>query len=227
MRQVSETRNDLDLERLKQNTDRILQELLIRKPLVKAGEWLQSHLDLKSRFDRAGVLYRVGSFGEAMRLFREVASSADEQKTGMVRTPLINAAACAAAMEDFQGVLEIVRPMYERNVALGYPLWNLALAYYQLGEIPQALTAIQRWTQRAYPSEKAGGRLVAAGLAIKVGNLTLAANEFDAAKEADKAFVSKHLIGRSSGQVTLGRFPTPTPARARHVLSEPERMALL
>jgi hypothetical protein len=159
-----------DVQLLRKQADGVLGTLFQRKPLVRT-KWS----DFKERFDQAGTLYRVGAFSEASRIFLDVAASSPDRTSGLGLIAIFNAGACATAAEDFRGAIDLLEPHYDRGIARGHPLWNLALSYYRLGEMSRSIAALRTWAQRAHPDEKARGWLVGACVACKSGDLEIAA----------------------------------------------------
>jgi hypothetical protein len=167
----------------------------------------------------------VRSFIEAYNQFASIAALAEDQRSGLGLIALINAAACAAAIDDFHCVINLIEPMYERNSVLGHPLWNLALAYAKTGRVVDAIKAMQAWASRAAASEKIRGWLVAAALAVKSGDHALAKDLLAQAARTNEQLVLE-LLGPVSA-VTQSSLSAPPVTKSDQALSDAEASRLL
>jgi len=219
---MPDSRQDMT-ERLRVSSDRILRELFVRKPLVRASESLKADHSFKTMFDRAGALYRVGNYSDAATLFRQLATEAEAQRAGMGLIPLINTAACVIALGDYSSTFELLEPICERAAAKGYPLWNFSVAAFHKGDLGKALSAMQRWASSAYRSERARGRLIGATLALKMRDPKLAVECLREASEDDETFV-KAQLGILDGKPPGHRIPREVGTK---VIKPPSKLELL
>jgi hypothetical protein len=210
-----------DVQLLRKRADELLSRLFQRKPLVRA-KWSDDAAGFKQQFDQAGTLYRVGAFGEARQIFLDVAAASPDKNSGLGLIATFNAAACAAAADDYRGVIELLEP--HGGIVKGHPLWNLALSHYKLGEMSQAVTALRAWTLRALPDEKGRGALVAACVACKSGDFDTTGHLLTEAKIANENFVLDELGVSKKQQPNLVEAAELQP---RHSLSEVKRNRVL
>src|ERR1043166_8368096 len=96
-----------DVQLLRKRADEVLSTLLQRKPLVRP-KWTEEIAGFKEPFDQAGTLYRVGAFGEARRIFLDVAAASPDRNSGLGLIATFNAGACAAGAEDFKRAIELL-----------------------------------------------------------------------------------------------------------------------
>src|SRR5260370_10355528 len=92
---------DLLFENLRQNYKTIAEKLLVPTSLIQAAQWIESVPELRSKFERASKLYRLGSARDALDAFEAVSQEFEAVRIGGGLTAHLNAAACAAALHDY------------------------------------------------------------------------------------------------------------------------------
>jgi tetratricopeptide (TPR) repeat protein len=187
-----------DFSVLEKQTDSIIEKLLVRSTLVQPGPAISGHPALSAKFEQAVSLYRVGAFSEAKDLFTTLADLADLDRPNAGFTPRLNAAVCATASKDWSVVLDLLAPIFNTGHLYGHPLWNLALAYYHLNQISDALEALEVWVRRAFKGH-ARGLLLIAALALKNGDRIRGKETLQRTIEVDPDFVDSQLQSPSLG----------------------------
>jgi tetratricopeptide (TPR) repeat protein len=161
--------------------------------LVQAGYAINIKQELRNQFESAVGCYRRGDPGGAYAQFLEVARKAEAVRRGAGRTAHLNAAACAIAQGQSSVVVELLQPIQSTGRLYAGPLWNLGLAYYQLGNLADSLKVIRIWIARAPESLRAAGLLVAAAVSMLAGDETDATLNLNEAIRLNKTLVSKQL----------------------------------
>lgn len=196
-----------DFSVLEKQTDSIIEKLFVRSTLVQPGPAIFGHPALSTKFEQSVSLYRVGAFREAKVEFCALADLADSDRPNAGFTPRLNAAVCAAASKDWSVVLELLTPIFNTGHLYGHPLWNLALAYYHLNQISDALGALEVWVSKAFKGH-ARGLLLIAALALKNGDKIRGKAALQRAIEVDADFVAGQLQPHS---LRISEKPTPLP----------------
>ena len=184
--------DNADISVLDKQTDSIIERLLVRSTLVQPGPAIFGHPALSAKFEQSVSLYRVGAFREAKEEFSALADLADSDRPNAGFTPRLNAAVCAAASKDWSVVLDLLTPIFKTGHLYGHPLWNLALAYYHLNQISDALEALEIWVRKAFKGH-ARGLLLIAALALKNGDRIRGKEALQRAIEVDADFVAGQL----------------------------------
>ena len=176
-----------DLSAFENVRDSIIERLLVRSTLVQPGPSISDYPELSLRFDQSVSLYRAGAFREAKEQFSTLADFADLARSNAGFTPRLNAAVCAAASKDWSVVLDLLQPIFDTGRLYGHPLWNLAVAYYHLDQLSDALQALELWVNRAFKGHARGLILIAA-LALKNGERIKGKEALQRATDADPEY---------------------------------------
>jgi tetratricopeptide (TPR) repeat protein len=210
--------NTEEFELLERRAKRIIARLLVRSAPVQAGEAIESSPELRGKFARAGSLYRSGRYEDALNEFLLVSREAQERLGGRSGfTAHLNVAACAAALDDHQNVIDLLQPIFQSGRLYGHPLWNLSLALYRLGRIVEASKTLQVWTSRAPIPYRGRGALLTAALLLESGDLEQSKQTLARAMEIDRAFVTM--------QLRVQEEPTPGPNTHRDLPASDDQIA--
>ncbi len=201
---------------LRQNSKTIAEKLLVPTSLVRAGQWLESVPELRSKFERAGKLYRLGSIGEALDAFLAVSQESEAVRIGGGLTAHLNAAACAGAVRDYSRVVELLEPIFQQGRLFGHPLWNLLVAFYKLGNLSEVANGLSRWINSAPMPFRSRGLLLQSALSIELGEIERAGKSLAQALDIGREFVLMELE-KSSARIAPAVLVGPGVQPRRHL----------
>ncbi len=130
-----------------QSVKSVLQNILIPRPPSRYAQLMQSSnwLKMRSEYSKSLERYSDGDIEESINLIKQLLSK------GFDSTPLEWALIdCMVANGDYQNATEKAQSHLENNSTPAAVYWNVACAYYYLGEYGSAFTVSSCFTKKEY-----------------------------------------------------------------------------
>jgi tetratricopeptide (TPR) repeat protein len=174
-----------------------IEDLLTPAPIVEPGAVINYNFEWSNKFNQGKELFFNGNYSMASQRFYEL----DEILPGHenILTPAkINESFCWLHLGKFKQYVEKWEPQLKLGRVWGNALWNLALAYYKLGETKRAENSLKNWIESPSLRFLAKAYLLLSVLQIRNCNISEAITSFDTAIKANRNFcvstISKYFM---------------------------------
>lgn len=190
----------------------ILDDLLTPAPLVEPGAVIANNPEWSAKFNKGKELFLDGLYDSSAQVFHEL----DIALPGYERilTPAnINESFCWLHLARFKEYIERWEPLVKLGRVYAVSLWNLAFAYYRVGNTTKAESHLNNWIESPSLRFLAKAYLLLSVLQVHNDKVDEATASFNTALKADINFCTRVVSKYLGLQIAMSLFAGEKPLR--------------
>jgi tetratricopeptide (TPR) repeat protein len=166
------------------NKTKIIENLLSPAPIVAPGAIINYNIEWSTKFNQGRDLFLSGNYEQAAQRFHELDEALPRH--GNFLTPAkINESFCWLYLDGFTKFIEEWEPWIERGRVYGVALWNLALAYFKVGQTTKAESCLKDWIESPSLRFLTRAYLLLSVIQVRNGKMEEAIKSLDTALKAN------------------------------------------